>query len=116
MDLEYRNLWKQNFLKYVLEIKLRCDNIFLISYTPTVLKENMELDNVERNRELSCRNRIVREVAEEIGCPYIDLWDWILDKKYKHTDYIHFDKEANIFIAERLEKELVNRLEVIKGI
>ena len=116
VDLEYRNLWKQNYLRYVSEISRKCDNIFLISYTPTVLKENLESDNVERNEELACRNEIVREVAEEIGCPYIDLWDWILEKEYKHSDYIHFDKETNRQFADYMGRTIVNMLKVDKGI
>lgn len=71
----------------------------MLSYTPTVLMEDLEKDNIERNKELICRNEIAKEVAFETNCQYIDLWSTILEKECKHVDYIHFDREANQYIA-----------------
>ena len=44
-DSEQRERFKQAYLKYVLEIKSKCRKVFLVSYTPTVLKENLDLYN-----------------------------------------------------------------------
>lgn len=98
-DLEDRNLFKQFYKRYVIELKSKCKVLFLLSYTPTVLKEDLEKDNIERNKELICRNEIAKEVAFETNCQYIDLWSTILEKECKHVDYIHFDREANQYIA-----------------
>lgn len=99
-------LYKQFYKQYVLELKQKCRQVFLLSYTPTVLKENLEMENTERNLELMCRNEIVKEVASETDSFYIDLWDCILAKNCKHTDWIHFDREANEYIAVYLAEEM----------
>lgn len=63
------------------------------------MKEDLGKYNTERNREIFYRNEIQKEVALEIECPYVDLWEAVLDKGCTHTDYIHFDKEGNQYIA-----------------
>lgn len=94
-----RGNFKAAYRKIVLELKERCDKFLIISSTPTVLKEDLEKYNAERNREILCRNEIQKEVALEIECPYVDLWETVLNKGCTHTDYIHFDKEGNQYIA-----------------
>ena len=103
-------------MKYIRKLRNICNNVFLISYTPTVLREDLDVYNAERNKELQTRNEIVKEVADEMGCPYINLWDYILERNCKHTDYIHFDKEANQYIADYIGKVITEKLEVGKGI
>lgn len=101
------HLYKQFYKQYVLKFQSKCKKTFCLSYTPTVLKEDLELDNTERNKELMCRNEIVKEVACETNCLYIDLWNRILEKDCKHTDWIHFDRETNEYIAACLAKEML---------
>lgn len=103
-NLGYREQYKNAYMKYIRKMRNICNNVFLISYTPTVLKEDLAVYNAERNKELLTRNEIVKEVADEMGCPYINLWDYILERNCKHTDYIHFDKEANQYIADYIGK------------
>lgn len=101
-----RNRFKICYKEIALGLKEKCDNLLIVSSTPTADKENLEKDNVERNREIICRNEIAKEVAEEIGCRYIDLWDNILAHGCVHTDYIHFDKAGNEYIAELMSEAL----------
>lgn len=115
-DMRQRDRFKKAYQRYVSEMKNKCQSVFLISYTPTVLKENLDLYNTERNKELLCRNEIAKEVAAEMGCLYIDLWNIILDKNLRHTDYIHFDKEANQYIADYIGQEIIDNLKIDKGI
>lgn len=105
-----RETFKELYQKYVRKLRSRCGNIFFISYTPTVLDENLQIYNINRNNELICRNEIVREVALETHSLYIDLWSMLLDRKCEHIDKIHFDRKTNLYIAAKVARELISKM------
>ncbi len=103
-DKEYRELFRKSYKELVNSVYTYCPDISIISYTPTVEKENLEkLDDV-RNRELAARNEIVSDIANEFSIPYIDIWELILTggTKYKHRDFIHFEDNTNELISDYL--------------
>lgn len=109
---EDRHLYKMNFQRYALKLRNKCKNMFFISYTPTVINENLNMDNRKRNKELITRNEIVKEVADEMECLYIDIWDKLLHKKCQHVDGIHFDRKANLYIATCVAKEIILKMHI----
>lgn len=101
LDEEYRDFFRICYQKIMDLVCENCSNIAIISYTPSVKKENLlEWDTI-RNKELDARNKIVQEIAKEYDVPYIDIWNPFLLGNYIYKDFIHFEDDGNEFIADK---------------
>lgn len=101
-DEEYRFCFKKSYMKIVDLVSAYCSDITIVSFTPTVEKDDLtKLDEII-NRELVARDQIISEIADELSIPYIDIWNPLLKADYEHSDYIHYKEEANEFIADYL--------------
>ncbi|MBD5522366.1 MAG: hypothetical protein HDR03_14275 [Lachnospiraceae bacterium] len=78
LDKEYCELFRKSYRAMVNSVYKYCSDISIISYTPTVEKDNLEELNDIRNRKLVARNEIVSDIAEEFSIPYIDIWNPLL--------------------------------------
>lgn len=101
-DKEYREYFKQSYKELIDMVRVYCPDITIISYTPTVEKENLGKLNEARNQELIARDQIVLGIANELSIPYIDIWTPLLLTNCEHTDFIHFKDDVNEFIADSL--------------
>ncbi len=103
-DENYYKLFKESYRELINAVYAYCSDISIISYTPTVVKENLEKPDDIRNRELMVRNEIVSDIAKEFSIPYIDIWNLILagGSDYKHRDFIHFENDSNERIGDYL--------------
>lgn len=105
-DLLYREQYKKEYCEIIEKIRQYGKRILFLSSTPTVDKENFNHNNIERNKEIIARNRVAEELAKAYKMSYIDIYNPILEKGLKHTDYIHFDQEANVYIANLLKDQM----------
>lgn len=108
-DEEYLAIFKNNYIRLVEKISLYCPNIFIVSSTPCVQKENLMDWDVDRNRELEKRNQINKETAEQLTLPYVDIWTPLMEAKFEYNDYIHMKSKGNEFIAEYLTNIFIGR-------
>lgn len=99
---EYCELFKTGYRKLVDRVSTYCSDITIVSFTPTVEKDNLEKLDEIRNRELAARDRIISNIADELSIPYIDIWNPLLTKNFNHRDFIHYNNDANEFIADYL--------------
>ncbi|MBO5057627.1 MAG: SGNH/GDSL hydrolase family protein [Lachnospiraceae bacterium] len=106
-DEEYRKIFKSGYENLVRVISEYCSNIYFLSATPTVLKEDLITPDEKRNIEIAERNRIVEEVCREYSGKYIDIYSGLTEKSVVHTDYIHFDRAANEGIAQLIYESIV---------
>lgn len=98
-DEGYRNEFKEGYKHLVNVISEYCSNIYFLSATPTVLKEDLITPDEKRNLEIIERNKIVKEVAYDYSGKYIDIYSILTENNAVHTDYIHFDRSTNENIA-----------------
>lgn len=103
-DEEYLEIFRECYIGLLGKIRTYCSNIFIVSSTPCVQKENLTVWDADRNRELEKRNQVNKEAAEQLKLPYLDIWTPLMEAKFEHTDYIHMKSEGNEFIAEYLLK------------
>lgn len=56
------------------------------------------------NKQLEKQNDAIKALAQKYGLKFNDLYHYMLNegKDFKHSDKIHFESNANMFIAERI--------------
>lgn len=101
-DKEYSECFRESYKKLIDMISTYCSDLMIISYTPTVEKDNLKKANEARNRELIARDQIVSSIANELFIPYVDIWNPLLSSDHEHTDFIHFEDDVNEFIANTI--------------
>lgn len=99
---DYSNFFKERYELIIDLVRTYCSDIAIISFTPTVEKDNLERMDDKRNQELIARDQIVSDIASTLSIPYIDIWHPLLEANYKHRDFIHYEEDANEFIADYL--------------
>lgn len=104
---DYSILFKKSYSELIQKIIPYCSDILILSSTPCVEQEELTKWSDYRNEELTKRNEITKEVAEEFQLAYIDIWDPLIAAGYEYNDYIHMKTDGNEFIAEYLKKYLV---------
>ncbi len=63
-----------------------------------------EVPDEEINRVTDRKNEIIRKVAgaSASGVTLLDIDEIVKKKRFMHTDHIHFENEAKLFIAKRM--------------
>ena len=90
--LEDETAYAQAFDAFVKALQQRCPSVAVV-LTTAVADE-------KRNARVQIRNSVARRIAEERGCPVIDLYAPSLSCTY--TDGVHFNGEGYQTLAEAL--------------
>lgn len=113
----YENLI--NYLHEVALIKNNASKIILVSSTPTVMKDNTNNFDDEKNREIFIRNKIAYELAVQYKFFYIDHFGLIMNNRnfFVYADSFHFgSRNESILLADFILKVLIqNKIVDEKG-
>lgn len=70
--------------------------------TPEALPEQLDTLNDEKNREILFRNQIIKNLGEKRNIPYFDSYSLMIESEFQYMDFVHFERDADIFVAEAL--------------
>ena len=82
----------------------------IVAATPSVLPNDVNVFDKEKNLEINIRNQIAFEIAKKYKLPYVDHFNLVLQNKklFKYKDYFHFDShKENILLANMLCQVLI---------
>ena len=95
-------LYKESIQVHINILKRYTHTIVILSGTPErELSDKGEL-TANHNIEISARNKILKDIAEEYGYQYYDLFKYIKEKNVKYVDLFHFNEEGCLRISCKL--------------
>ena len=86
--------------------------IFLSGTPERELSDKGELI-ANHNIEILARNKILRDVAEEYGYQYYDLFKFVKENNIKYVDLYHFNEEGSLQISCELACIVLNKDKII---
>lgn len=107
----YRNTFKVQYRRLMGVLKTYCLHIVLVTGNSEVYADQVDILDEIKEKEIICRNLILKEISEEFGCSFFDMHHLMHEVKndYKHIDAQHYEKGANLYIAYELYMFLVKR-------
>ncbi len=92
IEQDYRR-YKEAFDHLIKQIEAHCERVIVVGATHHCFDNCPSKVDEETNQYIKARNQAMREVAEQDGLKYIELYEFMKNgpgKKIRHSDYVHF--------------------------
>lgn len=96
---EDATVFKERYRDLIEACKQVCNNVIIMNGTSMVLRDRLNIIDVEFEREILARNATVKELAMEMGCKVLDAYSLLKEKEFKYVDHVHLEREAYVFMA-----------------
>ena len=105
-------IYRYEFKDLISFLKNKCRRVIIESVFYTVVPNKqyklLKIFNIpekydeEVNQRKKKRNQIMHEIADEQGVDFLDINEYIQDKRFYHIDHIHFEEKAKPVIAKKM--------------
>ena len=117
---EQAAVYQKGYEQFLAYVKTKCKNIVMLTTTPTRMKKNVKKYDEKINAEIMSRNKIQTKLCLAEKIPTIDLYDYVIQKKFSYIDAQHFKnkkiekKVAEYIISQLIELKKIDELDFYK--